>query len=313
MTIRRSGRMRGARVLLPGALALVLSVIGNVAAADGAAVISQAEPTLVLQLWPGPAPGSESSQLVEKITTGPGGMARNVTVPTLTVYLPKKEQAVGTGVVIAPGGAFRFVSMEAEGFEMARWFVERGIAAFVLKYRVIETPESDQQMMAELIELLRGGRPANFDEDAKLAIADGMQAMKLVRTWASEWGVSPDRIGFMGFSAGAMIASHVMLRGSEQDRPAFAAPIYGAPFGEIPSIAPSTPPVFLAYASDDTLVAGSVQAFYKALTDAGQHPELHVYRSGGHGFGLRKQGKSSDQWIDNFQHWLESLGLTLRR
>ena len=313
MKSRRFDRVREARVRLAGALTLLLLIIGSTGAAGAADAIVPVEPTVVLQLWPGTAPGSEDARQVEKVTTGPGGMARNVVVPTLTVYLPTKEQAVGAGVIIVPGGAFRFVSMEAEGFEVARWFVERGIAAFVLKYRVIETPESDQQMFAELFELLGGQRSADFDEDGRLGIADGLQAMTLVRTRAQEWGLSADRIGIVGFSAGAMVASHVLLRGSEQERPAFAALIYGAPLGDIPPIPPDTPPVFLAYSSDDTLVSARVQTFYKALIDAGQHPELHVYASGGHGFGLRKQGKSSDHWIDNLQYWLGSLGFTARR
>jgi acetyl esterase/lipase len=167
-------------------------------------------------------------------------------------------------------------------------------------------------MWAELRQLLGGG-PGNFDEDAKLGIADGLQALKLVRERAHEWGLSSDRIGFMGFSAGAMITSHVALRAPEGERPAFAAPIYGAPFGEMPSVPGNTPAMFLAYASDDTLVGASVQSFYKALMDAGQHPELHIYRSGGHGFGMRKQGKSSDYWIEDFYHWLESFGLTSQK
>ena len=117
----------------------------------------------------------------------------------------------------------------------------------------------------------------------------------------------------MGFSAGAMITSHVLLRAPEPERPAFAAPIYGAPFGEMPPLPKDMPAVFLAYASDDTLVGTYVQSFYKTLTDAGQHPELHIYNSGGHGFGMRKQGKSSDYWIEDFYHWLESLGLTSQK
>jgi acetyl esterase/lipase len=239
-------------------------------------------------------------------------MVRNVVVPTLTVYRPEAANATGTGVIIAPGGAFRFLSIDSEGHEVARWLVKRGIAAFVLKYRVIETPENDAEMWTELRQLL-GASLRNFDEDARLGIADGLQAMKLVRERAHEWGLSSECIGFMGFSAGAMITSHVALRAPEGERPAFAAPIYGAPLGEMPSVSGNTPAMFLAYASDDTLVGASVQSFYKALTEAGQHPELHVYRSGGHGFGMRKQGKSSDYWIEDFYHWLESLGLSSQK
>jgi len=263
----------------------------------------------VLQLWPGIAPGSENARQVEKISTAPFSMVRNVVAPTLTVYRPEAAHATGAGVIIAPGGAFRFLSIDSEGHDVARWLVERGIAAFVLKYRVIATPENDAEMWTELRQVLGSG-VRDFDEDAKLGIADGLQALKLVRERAHEWGLFSNRIGFMGFSAGAMITSHVALRAPEGERPAFAAPIYGAPFGEMPSVPGNTPPMFLAYASDDTLVGASVQSFYKVLTDAGQHPELHVYRSGGHGFGMRKQGKSSDYWIEDFYHWLESFGLT---
>jgi acetyl esterase/lipase len=267
----------------------------------------------VLQLWPGVAPGSENARQIEKVSTVPFSLVRNVVVPTLTVYLPEAGKATGTGVIIAPGGAFRFLSIDSEGHDVARWLVERGIAAFVLKYRVIETPQSDEEMWAELRNALSKPHAFDFDEDAKLGIADGLQAMKVVHERAHEWGLSADRIGFMGFSAGAMITSHVELRAPERERPAFAAPIYGAPLGEMPPIASSLPPIFLAYASDDTLVGPRVDAFYRALTAAGQHPELHVYNSGGHGFGMRKQGKSSDYWIEDFYHWLESLGLSSQK
>jgi acetyl esterase/lipase len=122
--------------------------------------------------------------------------------------------------------------------------------------------------------------------------------------------VAENRIGFMGFSAGAMVASRVLLSCAEADRPAFAAPIYGAPFGAMTSLPKQLPPVFLAYASDDRLVSSHVEAFYAALRKAGLHPELHVYDRGGHGFGMTRQGTSSDHWIEDFYHWLESHGLT---
>jgi acetyl esterase/lipase len=298
-------------VLTPAWRALTRACISLVAAAFCASASDAAQSQAVVQLWPGVAPGSENARQIEKVSTAAFRMVRNVVEPMLTVYRPEAALATGTGVIIAPGGAFRFLAMDYEGDDVARWLVERGIAAFVLKYRVIATPEDDAEMWAELRNVLGG--PLDFDADARLSIADGLQALKLVRERAHEWGVSADRIGFIGFSAGAMITSHVALRAPEGERPAFAAPIYGAPFGEMPSVPGNMPPVFLAYASDDTLIAPHVRSFYKALTDAGQHPELHVYRSGGHGFGMRKQGKSSDYWIEDFHHWLESLGLTSQK
>jgi acetyl esterase/lipase len=266
-------------------------------------------------IWPGVAPGSENAQQQEQLTPFPGGkanVARNIVRPTLTVCLPDPAQATGTGVIVAPGGAFRFLTIDAEGHDVARWLAARGIAAFVLKYRTIETPTSDALMWTQFMARMAAARvsTASFADDARLGIADGIQAVKVVRERAKEWRVAADRIGFVGFSAGGMVASHAMLEAAEAQRPDFVAPIYGAPLGDIPKISGRLPPVFLAYASDDGLVGERVDAFYGALRKAGQHPELHVYYKGGHGFGMNKQGLSSDYWIDDLYHWLESLGFT---
>ncbi len=269
-----------------------------------------------IAVWPGVAPGSEKAEQKEQVTPFPGGkfnVVRNVTNPTLTVYLPDPAKATGTGVIIAPGGAFRMLTIDAEGSDVARWLVERGIAAFVLKYRLIETPSSDALMWTQFMARMAAAKvssTASFVDDAKLGIADGIQAVKVVRARAKEWNITADRIGFVGFSAGGMVASYSMLEPSEAARPNFVAPIYGAPLGEVPKIPAKLPPVFLAYASDDGLVADRVDAFYDALRKAGQHPELHIYRKGGHGFGMNRQGVSSDYWIEDLYHWMESLGYT---
>lgn len=268
-----------------------------------------------IALWPGVAPGSEKAEQKEQVTPFPSGkfnVVRNVVKPTLTVYLPEPAKATGTGVIIAPGGAFRILSMDAEGHDVARWLVERGIAAFVLKYRLVETPSSDTLMWTQFMIRMTAAKAstAGFVDDAKLGIADGVQALKVVRTRAKEWNIAADRVGFVGFSAGGMVASYTMLDSSAAARPNFVAPIYGAPLGEVPKIPSTLPPVFLAYASDDGLVAERVDAFYAALRQAGHRPELHIYHKGGHGFGMNKQGLSSDHWIDDLYHWMESLGYT---
>ena len=144
---------------------------------------------------------------------------------------------------------------------------------------------------------------ATLEEDGKFAVADGIQALKVVRAHAKEWGVPEHRLGFVGFSAGAAVASGALLKAAA-DRPDFTAPIYGAPFGEIGKLDPSLPPVFLAYAGDDPLVPHFVDAFYEALRSAGLHPEIHIYDHGGHGFGMRRQGTSSDHWIDDLFNWM---------
>jgi acetyl esterase/lipase len=212
----------------------------------------------------------------------------NVVTPTLTAYLPERPKG---------GGAFVALAIDLEGHDVARWLQDKGIAAFVLKYRIMEKRQE--------------GIPAlNMDEAGKYGIADGIQAVKVVRQHAAEWGISPDRVGFMGFSAGAMVASGALLQQDAAARPSFAAPIYGGPFGVMPAIPTKLPPIFLAWAQDDSLAVDAVMKFYDSLKSAGYKPEAHIFSAGGHGFGMRKQGTSSDHWIDEFYYWLDGQGFT---
>ena len=251
-----------------------------------------------VNLWPGVAPGSENWTYKEVTAkdTPIGTVVLNVVTPTLTAYLPEKTKATGTGVIIAPGGAFVALAIDLEGNNVARWLQERGIAAFVLKYRLMEKKGE--------------GIPTNMnmDEAGKFGIADGIQAIKVVRQHAAEWGVVPDKIGFIGFSAGAMVSSGNLLQPDEAARPNFSAMIYGGPFGVMPAIPAKLPPMFLAWAQDDPLVLVPVVKFYDALRAAGHKPELHIYSAGGHGFGMKQQGTSSDHWIDDFYNWVVAQG-----
>lgn len=253
-----------------------------------------------LNLWPGPAPGSEHWKQTEKSedNTPLGRVLVNVVTPTLTLYLPEKAKSTGTGIIVAPGGACVALAIEHEGTKVARWLQEKGIAAFVLKYRI---PEKKTEGIPQGID---------FDEACKYGIADGIQAMKVVRQHAAEWGILPDRVGFIGFSAGAMVTSGVLLQDDVAGRPNFVAPIYGGPFGAMPKIPPDLPPIFMAWAQDDGLVRDSIVRFYEALLAAGNKPEAHIYNAGGHGFGMKKQGTTSDHWIEEFYWWLEARGLT---
>ncbi len=255
----------------------------------------------VVNIWPGVAPGSERWTEKEKTieNTPVGTVIFNVVTPTLTAYLPERSRATGTGVIIAPGGAFVALAISLEGTDVARWLQQRGIAAFVLKYRIVEK---------------RGDGIPNMDMDTagRYGIADGIQALKVVRQHAAEWGISPDRVGFMGFSAGAMVTSGTLLQKDAAARPNFAAMIYGGPFGAMPTIPAKLPPMFLAWAQDDPVALDPVVRFRNALISAGGKPEVHVFSAGGHGFGMRKQGTSSDHWIDELYYWLEAQGLTRR-
>lgn len=252
----------------------------------------------VVNIWPGTPPGSENWTQKEKTVdnTPIGTVVFNVVTPTLTAYLPERTGATGTGVIIAPGGAFVALAIDLEGNNVARWLQEKGIAAFVLKYRIVEKRQE--------------GIPAgmNMDEAGKYGVADGIQALKVVRQHATEWGISPDRVGFIGFSAGAMVASGSLLQKDAAARPNFAALIYGGPFGVMPAIPSTLPPIFLAWAQDDTVALAPVVKFYDALTSAGYKPEVHIFSAGGHGFGMRKQGTSSDHWNNAFYYWLEAQG-----
>jgi len=267
-----------------------------------------------IDIWPGVAPGSENWSQQERVAEGPAGNTiYNVVTPTLTAYLPDPSTATGTGVIVAPGGAFRFLSIDMEGHDVARWLAARGVAGFVLKYRVVETPPdfSLAQLMSELRAPGEGaGGGGGMDEAGKHGVADGIQAVRVVREHAAEWGIAPDRVGIVGFSAGAMVTTGTLLQDDAAARPNFAAPIYGGPFGAMPPIPAGLPPVFLAWAQDDALAGAAAGNFSEALKAAGYSPEVHIFSAGGHGFGMRKQGTTSDHWIDEFYYWLEAQGLT---
>jgi acetyl esterase/lipase len=256
-----------------------------------------------VDIWPGVAPGSEKWTYVEKSidSTPNGAIVINVVKPTLTAYLPDKKNATGTAVIVAPGGAFVALAIDQEGRDVARWLQSKGIAAFLLKYRLMEQRPG-------------GGMPAmkDMDEAAKYAIADGLQAVKVVRHHAAEWGVATDRIGFVGFSAGATVATSALLSSDAAARPDFAGIIYGGPFGGPGALPAQLPPVFLAWAQNDPISLATAAKLYESLTAAGHKPEAHAFTAGGHGFGMKKQGLTSDRWADEFYYWLEAQGYTKR-
>lgn len=253
-----------------------------------------------IDIWPSIAPGSETWTQQERTVpdTPLGTVVFNVVNPTLTAYLPERAQASGTAVIVAPGGAFVALAIDLEGREVATWLQRRGIAAFVLKYRILEKREEGIP------------KALHMDEAARYGIADGIQAIKILRENAGKFGIAPDRVGFIGFSAGAMVASGTLMNSDVAARPTFAALIYGAPFGSMPSIPKQLPPLFLAWARDDTTALEPITRFHRALESAGHRPEVHIFSAGGHGFGMKKQGTSSDYWIDAFYYWLEAQGLT---
>ncbi len=264
----------------------------------------------VIRLYDGPAPGSESWQQKEaenrnNLWLTP--VVYNVVSPTLTAFLPDPSLAVGTAVVICPGGAFYALSIDSEGNDVARWLAAKGLACFVLKYRLVECKTDDPTK-----ELMTKG---NLDESVapivRLAMADGQAAVAYVRKHAQEFGVKSDRVGIIGFSAGGTVTASVAYNHASESKPDFAAPIYLQYDWSIKGPVPSDAgPLFILAATDDPLgLAPHSVRLYQDWTAAGKSAELHLLSKGGHGFGMRKQNLPSDQWIERFHEWLGVQGL----
>ena len=262
-----------------------------------------------IDIWPGGAPGSEQWTQQETSFTDPMGAVRvrNVVKPTLTPYLPDPALANGTAVVVAPGGGFHMLSWINEGTDVAEWFQARGVAAFILKYRLVDTGPTDDDFVkafsALAIGLATGGITDILTSDvAAMAAEDGMQAVRCVRERASQWGIATDRVGVLGFSAGAVVTTATGITDDPTARADFVAPIYGAqPKMNVPADAP---PMFMVVAGDDGLCLKLCIDAFEAWKDAGRPAELHVYESGGHGFGMDKRGLPVDSWPDRLADWL---------
>jgi len=267
------------------------------------------QPTTVLPLWPGGAPGSEGWQQVESEFLRPDGMpgVRNVVQPSLTVYHPDPANATGAAVVVCPGGAFHFLAIDHEGVKVAEWLAARGGTACILRYRLIATGEDfEADINANMGSRKRFGKL--MDDLYPLILADGQQAIRLVRQHAAEWGVDPQRVGMMGFSAGGAVTTFVAIQHTPDSRPDFAAPIYAGVHEKV-SAPPDAPPLFLLCANDDDMATRASLWLYKAWNDAKRPVEMHIYASGGHGFGMYKKGLPSDTWIERFYDWMGAIGM----
>jgi acetyl esterase/lipase len=199
------------------------------------------------------------------------------------------------------------LSIATEGINVAKYLAAKGVTAFVLKYRLAHTGEDATQEFGALY----ADRP-KYDEMIKnvmpLALADGLAAVAYVRQHASEWGISPDHVGIIGFSAGGFIVAEVAVQYASESRPAFVAVIYGGLMGDA-HVPTDAPPMFIAAATDDDLgLAPQSIALYQKWTNAHKSAELHMYAKGGHGFGMRQQNIPTDHWIDRFADWLQLEG-----
>jgi acetyl esterase/lipase len=250
-------------------------------------------------LWPNGAPGSEGKSGNEKLRIVEGDhVLSNIHRPSVTVYLPAKGKATGAAVIIAPGGGHRELWITHEGYNPAQWLSERGVAAFVLKYRLAKDSNSTY----------------TIDKDE---LADIQRAVRLVHSRAKEWNVDTARIGVMGFSAGGEVAALAAMRfdygnknatdaiDRESSRPAFQALIYPGNSGRF-EVVNNAPPVFLVggYNDRDDIAQGIAEVYLK-YKKAKVPAELHIYSNAGHGFGIRERNKGAVAgWIDRFYDWL---------
>ncbi len=291
-------------------LMLMLIVAATLTArADDA---TDTKPT-VLDIWPGQAPGENGAIGEEKATTNKAGVVTgitNVTKPTLSVYRAPADKNTGTAIVVFPGGGYRMLAWDHEGEQVARWLNSIGVTAAVLKYRVPRRPESPQ------------------NEPPVQALMDAQRAISLVRSKASDYGVDPKKVGVLGFSAGGHLGAWVSTNFEKRAyepvddadksslRPDFAVLIY--PGGVIKKgasdlsseihISSQTPPTFLVHAINDPGWENSIQLLL-ALKRAGVPAEMHIYSTGGHGFGMRRGTEPYATWPRRCEEWLQTLGV----
>ena len=258
----------------------------------------------VVPVWTGVPPGSEGKPGDEAVRVTDAGehVVSSVHRPTITVYLPRADRATGAGVVVMPGGGHRELWVDHEGHNVAAWLSERGVAAFVLKYRLARET----------------GSTYTIDEHA---FRDAQRAIRLVRSRSTEWKVAPDRVGVMGFSAGGEIAALMAMKfddgvaGSSDpverfsSRPAFQGLVYPGRSGSIQPTKDS-PPAFLACGFDDRPdISEGLAQVYLLFKKAGVQTELHVYSGVGHGFGLRSRTQGPvREWPQRFLEWLGHRG-----
>ena len=245
---------------------------------------------------------NEKEYYSEKWTTQ---VITNVSTPTMLVYKPTKELNNGAAVIVAPGGALYAHSINSEGRDVAKWLLKKGFTVFVLKYRLVPTGDD---AVTELAVLSKNNPSKIREEVAKvipLSISDGLNAISYVRNNANEFTIKPDKIGFMGFSAGGAVTMGVAYNYTKENRPDFLVPVY--PWTtQYPVQKPKidSPPMIIFCASNDPLglVPGSIE-LYNSYHKMGLNVALHMYSKGGHGFGMREKGLPSDTWIERFYDW----------
>lgn len=280
------------------------------------ALSAQSAEPAVVKLWSGKAPGETKDIGPEELTQPKPGQADvkrlgKVSEPTITVYPAPTDKATGAAVIVAPGGGYSILAIEHEGTQTCEWLNTLGVTAVLLKYRV---PKRAMQM------------PDNL-----AAIQDAQRAVSLTRSHAKDWGIDPDRVGMLGFSAGGNLTAWACLADKRyyepvddadklSSRPSFAALIYPAYLvdkeGNLKpeyKVTKDAPPMFFTHANDDPVTPLSSAMLYAALKKNGVPAELHIFASGGHGFGMRKSDAPVSAWPARCADWLKARGYLTKK
>lgn len=235
----------------------------------------------------------------------------NVSVPTMEVFQAANPN--GTSVIIAPGGGLYALSINSEGRDVAKWLNKKGITAFVLKYRLVPTGEDGVQEISDI----GVNNPAKLGETVSpvlpLAIADGLAAITYVREHATDYKIDSNKLGFMGFSAGGAVTMGVTFNYSESTRPNFIVPVYPwmTVLGDY-QVPQDAPKMLVICATDDPLgLAAPSIDLYSSWHQQNKSTGIHMFSKGGHGFGMKKQGLASDNWISRFYEWALTEGFTI--
>jgi acetyl esterase/lipase len=258
-----------------------------------------------IKLWPNGAPDAPASSTPETVRLGPGGehIVSNIQEPSIIPYLPRANAATGAAVIVAPGGGHSELWMDHEGYNVAEWLSSHGVAAFILKYRLAR--QKDSPYTVEGTEL-----------------GDMQRAIRTVRSRSKEWGIDPERVGVMGFSAGGELAALASTRydagkPDAQDpieragsKPNFQALLYPA-IPHDPRLSAETPRAFLACGGNDRPdISQGLAEFYLALSRLHVPVELHIYAGIGHGFGVRPTNPAPvSGWTTLFLDWMNGQGL----
>lgn len=268
---------------------------------------------------------SVNNETFTKTPSGEVNIIKNVSEPTITVYLPDAKLATGAAVILCPGGAMRVLSWNNDVIKMAKWLNSHGIAAIGLKYSLMQnssipmpkdsTKPYGAPFRVDIADYQKfnkaNANPSTDPEGTEIvfkAAAEAKEAIIKVRQHAKEWNINPNKIGFLGFSAGGGVAiAATVLHSEGESRPDFLAINYGPSLIDV-SVPKNAPPLFVCSNVDHPNVAAGCTALFMEWKKTGNSAEMHLFSGGKGGYSIDKQENTSDAWSELFLNWLKAQG-----